>query len=82
MRQSWAARRSGLYGFLDDHALERLEIRYQRIFVDHFNAAQDWRALRPAVRGIEIEHVPVDSNELRESLCQYTEIPCFDFAGT
>ena len=55
---------------IGDHLLEPLDVRDQRILVDHPRAAQRRKAGGQRLLGLEAEHVGIDAHELRKPLRQ------------
>ena len=72
---------SGLDGFLGEHRLEFIEVGNERKLVDHFDPAQYGRFLGPAFCRMQIEHIAVDPNQLREALRQHAKIAGLELPG-
>src|SRR5690606_321890 len=68
-------RRSGGETGRGDHLFQPVEVRDQRILVDHAYATEDRRVLRPFAAGaVELEHRAVHADELREALGHEAEV--------
>lgn len=73
---------SGLGSLVNDEFFQVFEMRNERILINHFHPTKDWRCVRPAIRGFELQHFTVDPDKLRETLRNNTEMTCLHRTGT